>query len=357
MIFEILEGPDSPVVGKGHPDAVDIQGGFEGGRFLMVNDTYHMFPTERAGIPGGEASRDRVNTRIGHWTSRDGVGWSRISTLFESSGNYTDIPSDHPSSDRRAALWSFMPTYNIEEGRWNAFYVAYTVHPSIAPNHSFGRIWRGVAEKPGIEGIGGPYKDSGIVMEPGLQSQAWEGRQGVDSFFPYEVDGTWYALYGGAFPFEGTDRINGAGGKWYVGLARSDRLAGPWIRLNEDTNPITSIHPWFVENPIVTQLPDKTYIAMFDGGPEYLNLPNMFGYSLSLDGVKWSKATYFPIRNRVNKWWTTMRTPIGLVSEGDGVYSIIYAAINDERFHPIGLVRVRLIADRLEAQRKEIAHQ
>jgi len=119
-------------------------------------------------------------------------------------------------------------------------------------------------------------------------------------------------------------------------------------------NPVTSIHPWFVENPIVTRLADATYIAMFDGGPESLGLPNMFGYSLSVDGLRWSEATYFPIETRVTKWWKTMRTPLGLVPEGDSVYSIIYAAINERRFHPIGLVRVRLLMDRLEEQKTEL---
>ena len=354
-LFEILEGPDTPVITEDHPDAQDIQGGFEGGRLLKIEGEYHIFPTERAGIPGGAASRDRVNTRIGHWTSNDAVNWSRVSTLYKSSGAYTDIGTDHPASDRRAAIWSFLPVFNEQENRWNGFYVAYTVHPTIAPNHSFGRIWRAVSQSTGLAGAGGPYVDAGIIMEPGFQSQAWEGRQGVDSFFPFSVGKQWYALYGGAFPFEGEDRITGTRGKWYVGLARSDSLAGPWLRLGKDINPVTSIHPWFVENPIVTQLPDGTYIAMFDGGPENLDHPNMFGYSLSVDGVTWSAATYFPIRTKVNKWWTTMRTPLGLVPEGDNLYTIIYAAINERRFHPMGMVRVRLRPEFMKKQREALS--
>lgn len=353
-IFEILEGPDEPVITEDHPDAQDIQGGFEGGRLLKVDDVYHMFPTERAGIPGGPPCRDRINTRIGHWTSEDAVNWKRVSTLYQSSGNYTDIDVDHPASDRRAAIWSFLPVFNDVENRWNGFYVAYTCHPWIPPNHSFGRIWRSVSRTPGMSGVGGPYEDAGIVMEPGLETQAWEGRQGVDSFFPYPVGDRWYALYGGAFPFEGDERIKGTGGKWYVGLAQADKLAGPWLRMGEDVNPVTSIHPWFVENPLVTRFPDGTYIAMFDGGPEYLKLPNLFGYSLSIDGVNWSEAVYFPIHTKVRKWWDTMRTPLGLIPEGDDVYTIIYNAINDRRFHPAGMVRVLLKPDVLEMQREAL---
>jgi len=241
-IFEILDGPDEPVISEGHPDARDIQGGFEGGRLLKVDGEYHIFPTERAGIPGGPASRDRINTRIGHWTSPDAINWTRGTDLYRSSGNYTDIDADHPASDRRAAIWSFLPVFNEKEDRWNGFYVAYTCHPTIKPNHSFGRIWRAVSQTPGIGGVGGPYEDVGIAMEPGLQSQAWEGRQGVDSFFPYEVGGRWYAFYGGAFPFEGKDRINGTGGKWYVGRAQSDDLSGPWHRMGEDVASLRGVY-------------------------------------------------------------------------------------------------------------------
>ena len=342
-IFDILGGPDKPVVDEGSPGTHDIVGGFEGGRALKTGDTYHMFPTERAGIRGRERSYDRVKTRIGHWVSTDAMNWERVATLYQASGKYTHIKEDHPASDRRASLWAFMPVFNEKEDRWNGFYVAYTCNPDIPPVHSFGRIWRAVSKVPGMEGIGGPYEDVGIIIEPGLQSQAWEGRQGVDSFFPYQVGDKWYGLYGGAFPFEGGQRIYGTQGKWHVGLAEAKDLAGPWFRMGEDVNPITSIHPMFLENPIVAQLPDRTHIALFDGGPQSLDLPNMFGYSLSRDGIHWSKATYFPIRTKVKRWWKTMRTPLGLIPEGDNVYTIMFTAWKPGgRFHPIGMVRVKL---------------
>ncbi|MHC4637331.1 MAG: alpha-glucuronidase family glycosyl hydrolase [Planctomycetota bacterium] len=342
-IFEILGGPDKPVVDQRHPDAYDIVGGFEGGRALKLGDTYHMFPTERAGIRGRERSYDRIKTRIGHWVSKDALNWKRLAPLYQASGKYTYIKPDNPASDRRASLWAFMPVFNEKEDRWNGFYVAYTCNPEIDPVHCFGRIWRSVSKTPGIEGIGGPYEDVSIIIEPGLQSYAWEGRQGVDSFFPYQVGDKWYGFYGGAFPFEDQQRIYGTRGKWHVGLAEANEPAGPWFRMGPDMNPVTSIHPTFLENPIVTQLPDGTYIAMFDGGPLFLNLPNMFGYSLSRDGINWSNATYFPIRTKVKRWWQTMRTPLGLIPEGDNIYTIIYTAWKPGgRFHPIGMVRVKL---------------
>lgn len=349
-LFTIIGGPDKPVVDEGMPGTETIFGGFEGGQMIKVGDTYHIFPTERAGEPGEPAKYDRIKTRIGHWTSKDAINWERQSTLYQSSGKYAVSSYDNPMNDRRAAIWSYMPIFNSKRNRWQGHYLAYTCDSVVAPNHSFGRIWRCESEVEGIDGIDGPYRDCGIVIEPGLDSQLWEGRQGVASFFPYRVGDKWYAFISGAYPYV-TKEDYPFGGKpthWYVGLAQSDSLEGPWTRMKE-LNPITSIHPRFVENPIVSQLPGGMYIAMFDGGPEWLNLPNMIAYTTSKDGINWSEARYLPIDTKVEKWWDTMRTPLGLIPEGDDIYTIVYAAVsNEKRFHPMGMVRVKLNREMVE---------
>lgn len=345
-LFTVIGGPPAPVIDQGMAGTEGILGGFEGGRCLRVNGVYHLFPTERRGVADSGASYDRVKTTIGHWESTDLRHWRRVGTLFTASGRYAVADDDNPANDRRAAIWSFMPVFDSAADRWNGFYVAYTVSYTIAPNHSFGRIWRSVSRTPGMKGIGGPYRDSGIVMEPGMDSELWEGRQGVDSFFPFRVAGHWLAFYGGAYPWGSRTDYPLHGGKgWYVGLAAAPGLAGPWERMDTTVNPVTSIHPYFIENPIVSRLPGGLYIAIFDGGPDAwgLHLPNCFGYTLSKDGIHWSKAGYIPIAGGVHKWWDIMRTPLGLISEGNGVYSVVYAAINaSKRFHPIGVVRLRL---------------
>jgi hypothetical protein len=210
----------------------------------------------------------------------------------------------------------------------------------------------------GIEGIGGPYKNIGKLLEPGLNSQLWEGRQGVQSFFPFKVDDGWHAFYGGGFPWgQWSNYPDSTLQGWYVGLAEADSLEGPWARMDTTVNPITSMHPWFIENPIVSQLPNGAYIAIYDGGPDGwgLHLPNMFGYSLSLDGLHWTESHYFPIRTKVDKWWDIMRTPMGLIPEGNGVYTVIYAAIdNDKRFHPLGMVKFQLNMDVLQKRAEQI---
>ncbi|WP_246236284.1 glycoside hydrolase family protein [Flavobacterium ajazii] len=357
-LFEIISGENKPVIDEGMSGTEGIQGGFEGGRVVKVGDTYHMFPTERAGEKGVDYYYDRVKTKIGHWTSKDAIHWKRESTIYQASGTYAVTEDDNPMNDRRGAIWSYMPVFNEKANKWYGYYLAYTVHKEIQPNHSFGRIWRCESTVDGIDGIGGPYKDMGIIMEPGLDSQPWEGRQGVASFFPYKVGDKYFGFYSGAYPFNSwADYPKKSGKGWFVALAESNSLEGPWTRLNKGLEPIKTIHPQFVENPIVSQLPNGLYIAIFDGGPDGWghHLPNMIAYSLSADGVNWAEAHYLPIETKVDKWWDIMRTPLCLIPEGNDVYTIVYNAIDlKRRFHPTGMVKVKLNRDVMDSKLKEL---
>ncbi|NDV84508.1 hypothetical protein [Bacteroides sp. 51] len=355
-LFTVVGGQDQPVINVGSPGTEEILGGFEAGSVVRVNGVYHMFPTERTGAPDMPMSHDRVKTRIGHWTSPDAICWTRQTPIIESTGVYAIVHEDNPMNDRRSAIWSFNAVFSEENNRWYGYYLAYTTDKDVQPNHSFGRIWRCESQVPGIEGIGGPYKDMGIIVEPGLDSQLWEGRQGVASFYPFKVKDHWYGFISGAYPFLTKEDYPLHGGKkkmaWYVGLAQSETMEGPWTRMGEDVNPLTCIHPTFCENPIVSQLPNGLYIAMFDGGPSYLKLPNKIAYTLSKDGVNWTRAHYLAIDSTVNKWWMTMRTPLCLIPEGDDVYTIVYTAwVHDDtsdnpnaktRFNPVGMVKVKI---------------
>jgi hypothetical protein len=352
-LFEIMGGPDQPVIDKGMPGTEGIQGGFEGGTCVKVGNTYHMFPTERAGEPGVEAYYDRVKTRIGHWESTDAIHWKRVATIYQASGKYAIAEEDNPMNDRRGAIWSYNAVFNEKEDRWYGYYLTYTVDRNIQPNHSFGRIWCTKSKTKGIEGIGGPYDEGQLIMEPGLDGQPWEGRQGVASFYPFPVKDGWLGFYAGAYPFKTwADYPKNTGTGWFIGLARSASMDGPWKRLDTTVNPVKSINPEFVENPLVYKLQNGVYITLFDGGPDdgAHHFPNMIGYSLSKDGLHWSEARYLPFQIKVKRWWSTMRTPLCLIPEGDNVYTIVYAAYNqpNKRFHPMGMVKVKMEPKMLE---------
>ncbi|MDR1224261.1 MAG: glycoside hydrolase, partial [Tannerella sp.] len=186
-------------------------------------------------------------------------------------------------------------------------------------NHH-GVVQHAVSDVKGRNGIGGPYTDRGILMcYDGCNPDTWEGLQGTDSFFPYKVGKKWYAIYGSAT----TQYKNGdERRKWQVGLAQADKIEGPWTRMSE-LNPLNFVD--FAENPIVMELQKGIYIAIVDGGP-WINKP---GFSLSTDGLKWTPLKHFELEPKVKKWWRTMRTPLSLIKEDDGTYTMFFTAFKD----------------------------
>ena len=277
--------------------------GFEGGRVLKIDGTYHLFTSEMVGDPHW------VKMRLGHWSSQDRLVWKRVGTVAESSGDFT-------GKDPRAALWSPLPVFDPKESRWNLFYVAYQAAPDTTQqwltNHE-GRIWRAVSSVPGEEGIGGPYRDVGVILQRGNDSDSWEGLQGTDSFFPYRVGDAWYALYGSAH----TEKLPIS--SWQVGLAKAVDIGGPWTRCTA-MNPL-KVENRFIENPIVSQMGDGTYIAVYD-----TDAPNAIGYTLSDDGIHWSAGQHLVVQEGNGIWATEVRTPLGLVDEGNGAFSLFYTA-------------------------------
>lgn len=304
----LVEHHPDPVITTRTSGAEGNKYGFEGGRVVKVGSTYHLLTSEMAGDPVW------VRMKLAHWRSDDRVRWTRVSTLFESTGEFE-------GKDPRAALWSPLPVYDEGERRWNLFYVAYRAAPNTTTqfrmNHE-GRIWRAVSAIAGPDGIGGPYRDVGIVLQPGPESEAWEGLQGTDSFFPYRVGRTWYALYGSAktekLPIE----------YWRVGLATAPAIAGPWRRVRElNPSPIETV---FIENPIVTRLKDGRYVAVYDMAKD----PNAIGYSISADGMHWPQGQPLVIQPAKGKWSYEIRTPLGLVEEPDGTFTLFYTGFEQE---------------------------
>jgi hypothetical protein len=294
---------DHPVLTIHSSGAQGNKYGFEGGRVLKIHGMYHLFTSEMVGDPHW------VKMRLAHWVSRDRMHWDRRLTLMESSGDFT-------GKDQRAAFWSPIPIYDPKEGQWNLFYIAYQALPDTPrewlTNHE-GRIWRAVSKTPGFSGVDGPYQDVGIILQRGRESDTWEGLQGTDSFFPYQVGDKWYAFYGSAH----TETLPIS--LWQVGLASAPDLAGSWARCT-DVNPLR-VEPRFIENPIVTRLADGTYVAVYD-----TDAPNAVGYTFSTDGTHWSPGQHLVVQKDGGVWATEVRTPLGLVEEGPDSFTLFYTA-------------------------------
>jgi len=246
-----------------------------------------------------------VQMKLVHWRSGDGFNWERVATLFMSSGEFE-------AKDSRASLWSPVPVFDDSENRWNLFYVSYRSAPNTDSrfmlNHG-GEIWRAASRIASLNGIDGPYDNVGVILQPGTDSDPWEGLQGTDSFCPYRVGQGWHALYGSAksqvMPIE----------YWKVGLASA--LAGPWRRMSA-LNPLL-IETVFIENPIVEPLPDGGYLCVYDS-----NVPDSIGYAFSADGTRWKSGQALKIQPRSGSWAQDVRTPLGLVPEGGKEYSVFY---------------------------------
>ena len=327
----LVEQHPQPVLSVRTPGAEGNKYGFEGGRVVKVGPTYHLFTSETVGDPIW------VKMRLAHWRSDDRLRWTRVSTIVESSGEFA-------GKDPRASFWSPLPVYDEGERRWNLFYVAYYAEPNTSQQFRMnekGRIWRAVSQTAGVDGVGGPYRDLGIVMQPGPDSQSWEGLQGTDSFFPFKAGNRWLALYGSAntesMPIQ----------HWRVGLAAASSIGGPWVRRKGANLPI---EPVFIENPIVERLPDGTFAAVYDTTTD----PDAIGFTSSKDGVEWSAGQTVVIQPTKGRWSPEVRTPLGLVPESDGTYTVFYSGFEQPadwtklmdakpaNTFAIGFVRVRI---------------
>src|SRR6266568_7509552 len=245
LSFQIVEQHPTPLISRSSPGAADNKYGFEGGRVVLVDGTYHLFISEMFADPKW------TKTRLAHWTSSDGYSFTRQSTLLESTGDFT-------GADPRAALFLPIPIFDEQLNRWTLFYSAFRSAPNRKDawliNHN-GRIHRALSQSPGRNGIAGPYKDIDIALQPDKNSDPWEGLQGTDSFFPFKIsEQKWLSFYGSAQ----TEKVPTT--FWAVGLASAPSLAGPWTRLSQ-MNPVLFPH---AENPHVLPLKKNLYVAIYD---------------------------------------------------------------------------------------------
>lgn len=309
-----------PALAKGMPGTENNKYGFEGGRVIFHNGAYHLFVSEMI------ADVKWAKTRLAHWTSPDKIHWQRLSTIRESSG-------DHTGKDPKAALFLPIPIYDDRLQRWTLFYSAFKSAPNGGGkwllNHD-GRIWRALSQIPGPDGLGGLYKDQSIILEPGKDSDPWEGLQGVDSFFPFQIDGAWHAFYGSAQTQKWPCDF------WGVGLAKAPKLSGPWKRMSS-RNPVLIDKRW-VENLHVLKLPTGPYIAVFDATPQ----GRAIGYTSSPDGLNWNPARYIPLDSGENNWLKQPRTPISLLLRNDGLLDVFFTGYDRTGYGCLSFLTLRI---------------
>jgi hypothetical protein len=336
----VVADHDTPIVLHADDASGGTAGyGFEGGRVLVEGGRLHLFSTEMVGSPIW------VPTALAHWTSSDGIRWTRCSSIVESTGDLTGV-------DRNAAMFSPMPVFNDDDDVWDFFFVSYRALPDTAEaflrNHD-GRVVRARSTVRGRDGIFGPYAVADVVLEPGPASQSWEGLQGTDSFFPYRVGDRWSALYGSATTQHMGRRPDDENAvRWLVGLAHSRSLTGPWQRAPSG-NPLT-VESRFIENPVVHTLPDGGgFLAVYDNGSVDRSGERSFGAMASEDGRSWSRLDPVVLPDGAARWAKGVRTPLGLVPGSGGAYRVYFTGFENranwlERRAHVGYVDVELRA-------------
>jgi len=308
----------------------NISGGFETGLVIKTDDgAYHMFA---AAFPPGP---DWGSDILVHWASPDGLtGWHPVQELahfHQEGGLYLDCVSP-------------MPWYNAEESRWEIFFM-WQAQPMPDRWTANGTAYRMLSQTPGRAGINGPWVQAVISVLAHESTQAWEDGMQDSISFPFfaPASGQWIVFYGSGPQMCCAD--------WLVGLAAAASPSGPFTRLPTG-NPVTLLPPPagmnYTENPTVFALPNNTgFVAVFD--PLYdevhtgrnLNI----GFGFSLDGVTWlpEEGAAVPVVASGDQFWAqVLRTPLGMVDEGDGTWSVFYTA-RSGNWDGLGVSRVRFI--------------
>lgn len=230
---------------------------FEGGTLLRIGTGLHLFTTD--------VSRGIVNTSLVYYHAPSpGHNFTFVRQL--------SCCSSGAAGDPKGSLWAPMPAWDGSHKRWHLFYVQYR---SYGPGHSLDPNWNGtimhaVSSVAGSQGIGGPYRDVGVVLQPDAASQPWEGLQGTDSISPPFLlpdKKTFAAFYGSA----------GSLGQ-RNGLVTASKLGGQFTRRlpsalvdfrtapqNHSSRHYSNVSDARSENPVVTFLDHLgLYVAVFD---------------------------------------------------------------------------------------------
>jgi len=320
--LQLVKLETEPIIDSNHPDAVDIRFGFEGGTARKVNGKYYIFTTENLDEPKTAA------VRLGIWESEDGTDFKKHSVIVETNYDWGD-------RTHRMAPWSPMAVYDDDEGLWKVFHVGYRKKANATNVYNMsGRIFRYDSKKLGIEGITGPYGEGGWI-DLDDDPDWFEGEGKILSFYPYKVGDDWWAFYGANSVAKHVDATGEEKPeetfKFYAGLVKSEGgLEDKWVR-QRDLNPVY-MDSSFIENNVVSQIDSNLYLTVYDGANK-----QEISYSWSKDGIHWQPEQLLVLEN-APKEIKIMRTPLGLIDEGNDIYSLFFTAFdgnNPDKIEPM----------------------
>jgi len=335
-----------PLIDEKTPGMELVRYGNEGGEVIKdYKGVYHWFTSEQFGDPYWVANR------ITHWTSEDGIKWSK-DISWKKEGN-------HDTTDMKPKSSYFDPTvvYDTVTASWYMFYVSYWYSRKFEFNRA--QIYRCKAVNPGIDGLGGPYHDNDsddvVVLEP------------LDKPQPYEA--SWVGDTRSGYGCASVSTPYKAGDWWYIiyaenMLARAKFLTDKFERIPEGKdNPITySRDPmdwdpnyligrvykkFYLENPVIYKIPPGstaggTYISLvgFYTDQSIGVTRQSYGYSTSYDGIHWSAFQPLTVR------FGDCITACSFIPEGNDQYSI-YVTGRENKYERFARILVKVNAPNL----------
>ena len=323
MKLTLIQLDQEPILSPASLGAENNRFGFEGGTAQKVGDRYYIFTTEVFDEPKTAASR------LVLWDSEDGRHFERRQVLSETNFDWDDRTN-------RMAPWAPNSVFDPQRNRWQVFFVGY--HKKLGSNQAYnmsGLIGRLESQTLGLQGISGPYVDQGWI-DLSSKGDPWEGEAGLVSFYPYQVGSDWYGFYGTNTaptfidPLSLPQENNVQNILFLPGLARAERIDGYWQRCPE-LSPVL-MDPQFIENPIVTKIADDLYAVVYDGANKH-----EISYAFSRDGIHWFTEQLLVLPN-APIWLNAMRTPLGLISEGNDLFTLYFTAfdgVNPDAVEPL----------------------
>jgi hypothetical protein len=266
--------------------------------------------------------------RMAIWKSTDGISFRKHSVILSTNRNWQD-------STYQMSPWSPITVFDTGRNVWSVFYVGYRRKPNSTNVFNMsGRIFRLDSKVKGVNGIGGPYKPGGRLMIDG-KPDWFEGPGEIVSFYPYQVANEWWGFYGANSVPSHVDASGtldpNAKNIFYAALIKSEGgLTDKWVR-QSSLNPV-KMDPEFIENTVVTKIHDSLYIAVYDGANA-----QEISYACSKDGIRWGLEQLIRIPG-APAMIKASRTPLCLINEGKGVYTIYFTAFdgnNPKKMEPL----------------------
>lgn len=317
----------------------DIKYGFEGGKAVKDEDgVYWIFTAEMHRAPTNAGMRVAIWRSTG--TNPRGT-WQRHGTITESNQSFPLIyfaqqcnepwcgwmgaTKEHLTyvasykcdpSDLLASPWAPIPVYDEEEGFWHVFLVGYQCDFSQLVACGTGNIFGARSTVPGKRGLGGPYElwskgTDSIVLGPNatkmgkVWGDAHRGSEYVDQMSIFALgSGHGYAAFTGMSH----------------NMATAPSVRGPWTVGESLRDAISTSTSDFNENSIVSLITAPTGKTIFGSVFDTVfRESHGFGFSYSKDGVHWGpqKGTDVSVPHGV-------RTPLGLLEEDDGTYTLFF---------------------------------